>query len=336
LALYGQSVFGDLKGYELLEMLADAGKEGLNEEQRAAIGYISVAAMLGPQVNNQHLLAAAIAMDPAYAGLPIMGVGNACDSGGLALLDAAKAVRCGDTHVALAIGAEKMHVKKEDKNKPGTFKTDSIKIGRALGTAAHPDDRCEPFSFPHVFARIMDMYMKKYGVSEENLAVLPPYLYANAAHNPLAQMRAPKSPVTVESVMESGYLFRHGKNRYEGEDLPLKFGDCSLVTDGYGRFIVCDEEGLKMLGLTKDDVTVLAGWGQAVDGLSIASRGDKLLQPVGAKKAFRLAADMATIVAQDVGVMETHDCFTIMLALTPEIREFKVLLPHLHCPLPEQ
>ncbi|MBU1177868.1 thiolase family protein [Patescibacteria group bacterium] len=311
-------MFGDLKGYELLEMLVDAGREGLNDEQRAAIGYISVAGMLAPQLNDQHLLAAAVAMDPAYTSLPIVGVGNACDSGGLALLDAAKTVRCGDTHVALAIGVEKMNIKKPGKDgKPP--KTDSIKIGQMLGTAAHPDDRFPPFSFPHLFARIMNMYMERYGISEEQLAILPPYLYANAAYNPLAHMRTPRNPITVESVLSSYRLFQKDGETGEGEDLPLKLEECSQISDGYSRFVVCDEEGLSMLGLTKDDVTVLAGWGHAVDGLSIASRGDNVLQPVGAKKAFVEALRMSKIPPECIGVLETHDCFSIMLPLTAEI-----------------
>lgn len=315
LALYGQSPFGDYPQYDLLSMLADAGKEGLTDEQKKAIGYISVAGLLTPMLNDQCLLAGLVAMAPPFTGLPITGVGNACDSGGLAVLDATKAVLCGQTHVAMAMGVEKMNVKKDGKRGP---KTDSIKIGQMLGTAAHPDDRFPPFTFPHAFALIMAKYMKTHGYGEKDFATLPPYLYTNATHNPLAHCHTTKEPVTPEAVMESYRLFKADADAGYPE-LPLKLLECSQISDGWARIVVCDEEGLSMLGLSKENVTVLGGWGQAVDGLSIASRGEMLLQPQGAQRAFRQAIKMAEFSAENLGAVEIHDCFAIMLALTPEI-----------------
>ena len=298
LAKYSQSRFGNLGNTDVVSMLFEAGSKDLEGIDRNKVDYISVAGLLTPIVNDQTLLAGLVAMDPAYTNKSITGVGNACDSGGLAVLDCATKVLAGQAHVGLAIGVEKMN--------PLEGKLDSTLIGNALGTAAHPEDRFPPFTFPHAFAIIMDRYMKKYGVSEEELAVIPPLFYENASHNELAHRHKMRAPVTVEAVMESYRLFK------KPEVLPLKLYECSQISDGWARILVCDEEGLGMLGIKKEETTELAGFGQAVDSLSLASRGEKLLEPVGAKKAFTDAMKMANANPSEISVQEIHDCFSIM------------------------
>jgi acetyl-CoA C-acetyltransferase len=204
----------------------------------------------------------------------------------------------------LAVGIEKMH--------PLEGKLDSGFVGEALGGAAHKEDLFPPLTFPHTFAVIMDRYMQAYGYSEEDFACIPPLFYANAAHNPLAHMHRPKAPVTPEAVLGSYRLFPDPL-------LPLKLFECSQISDGWARILVCDEEGLRRLGLPRSTATELAGFAQATDSLSMASRGDHLLTPVGAGRAFADATRMAGADAKDLSLQEVHDCFSIMAALAAEI-----------------
>jgi acetyl-CoA C-acetyltransferase len=232
-------------------------------------------------LQQQSLIAGLAAMDPVYTNKSIKGVANACDSGGLAVLDCASQILAGLGHVGLAVGIEKMH--------PLEGKLDSKLVGEALGTAAHPDDLFTPFTFPHAFAVIMDRYMKQYGWTEEQFAEIPPIFYDNASHNPLAHMHKTKSPVTAQAVMSSYRLFE------QPEKLPLKLFECSQISDGWARILVCDDEGLAKLGIAKSEATRLTGFGQATDSLSIAARGAELLRPVGAKRAFQGAIEMAQV-----------------------------------------
>lgn len=303
LTKYAQSRFGNLGNVTLEQMLLEAGAQDLGDVDRKAIGHVAVTGLLAPLLSNQVLLAGLVAMDPVYRNLPIKGVGNACDSGGLAVLDCATAVLAGQTHVALALGVEKMH--------PREGKLDSKKVGEALGTAAHEEDLFPPFTFPHAFAVIMDRYLKAYGLSEEQFAIIPPMFYANAAHNPLAHMHKTKAPVTPEAVMGSYRLFEDPK-------LPLKLFECSQISDGWARILVCDEEGLRQLGIPKEQTTLLAGFGAAVDSLSIRSRGDDLLRPVGAKRAFETAMKAASAKPSDISLQEVHDCFSVMAPIAAE------------------
>ncbi|GMV40955.1 MAG: acetyl-CoA acetyltransferase [Myxococcales bacterium] len=310
LARFAQSPFGKLGNTPIETLIREAGSTGLDDVDRTKVDHVAVAGLLAPILSNQSLLAGMVAMDPAYTNKSIRGVGNACDSGGLAVLDCAAQILAGLAHVGLAVGIEKMH--------PLEGKLDSDLVGKALGSAAHPDDLFPPLTFPHAFAVIMDRYMKTYGWTEEDFAVIPPLFYDNASHNPLAHMHAfvhAKGPVTRQKVLESHRLF-------QDPPLPLKLYECSQISDGWARIFVCDEEGLRRLGVPKSQATVLAGFGQATDSLAIASRGDKLLEPVGARKAFTDAMGMAGATTKDVSLQEVHDCFSVMGPLSMEITGF--------------
>jgi acetyl-CoA C-acetyltransferase len=301
---YAQSRFGNLGNYPIESMIPDAGAKDLEDIDRSAIEHIAIAGLLTPMLNAQLLIAGLVAMDPVYTAKSIKGVVNACDSGGLAVLDCVTTILAGQTHVALAIGIEKMH--------PLEGKLDSKLVGGALGAAAHKEDLFPPLTFPHSFAVIMDRYMKTYGYSEEEFASIPPLFYENASHNPLAHMHKTKAPVTKQAVLESYRLF-------PDPPLPLKLFECSQISDGWARILVCDEEGLAQLGIRKSAATELAGFAQATDGLSMASRGENLLKPVGARRAFTAAMEMAGAKTKDLSLQEVHDCFSIMGPLSVEI-----------------
>jgi len=307
LAKYAQSKFGVLGNITLEQMMLDAGRQDLDGVDRSRVDHIAVAGLLAPLLNDQSLIAGLVAMDPVYTNKSIKGVANACDSGGLAVLDCAAQVMAGLAHVGLAIGVEKMH--------PLEGKLDSKKVGLALGTAAHQSDLFPPFTFPHAFAVIMDRYLKTYGISEQEFAIISPIFYDNASHNPLAHMHVTKKPVTAQAVMESYRLF-------QDPPMPLKLFECSQISDGWARILVCDEEGLNQLGIDKSQATVLAGFAQATDSLSIDARGENLLKPVGAKKAFGAAMQMAGAKSSEISVQEVHDCFSVMAPISVETTGF--------------
>jgi acetyl-CoA C-acetyltransferase len=153
--------------------------------------------------------------------------------------------------------------------------------------------------------------MKAHGLTEEDMAGLPVYEYANAAHNPDAHMKTTRKPVTEEAVLGSYRLF-------EDPRLPLKLFECSQISDGWARLVVADEEGLSQLGIAEAETTRLVGFGAAVEGLSMASRGEDLIRPRGARKAFHEALDMASASPGDVSLQEVHDCFSVMLPIAAE------------------
>jgi acetyl-CoA C-acetyltransferase len=305
IAGYHQSAFGKLGAMTIPEMVEKA-LSGLCESARISLEQVdcaSVACCLGPLLHSQCLVAGLVAQQKGMESKPIETVENACSSGGQAILSVVHKLLLGEGEVGIALGIEKM--------RDNEGKADGKLIGQVLGTASHPDDRPgKIFVFPHIFAEVMALYMKEWGVTERELAHVPVTFYDHAQFNPYAQMRGVK--MTVEKVMTI-----EGPNRYIAEGLPLKTFECSQISDGYAAILLATEEGLNRLGVDKSKVAELVGFGQATDPLSTKVRD--VLRPQGAYKAMRKAYEMAGVTVEDLSCAEVHDCFGIMGALAVEI-----------------
>ncbi|MGC8917330.1 MAG: thiolase family protein [Thermoanaerobaculum sp.] len=304
-AAYHQSPFGKLGAVSVPEIVRRAVTEvcatvGV-EPSVCDVG--SIGAVCNIALNEQGLLSGLMAEVPGLAGKPMETVENACATGGQAILSVVYKLLLGLGEVGIAVGFEKM---RDDQGK-----VDGKAIGRTLGFFSHPEERVgKTYVFPHLFAEVMELYMKTYGVTEEDLAYVAVLEYQNAQHNPYAQMRG-VTP-TVEDVLRI-----EGINRYIVEGLPLKTYDCSQISDGYAAMILATEEGLRRLGLSPRDCVELAGYAQATDPLRKGVRD--VLRPAGAYKAMNAAYAMAGVKPEDVDVAEVHDCFTVMGAMGAEV-----------------
>jgi acetyl-CoA C-acetyltransferase len=305
LAAYHQSRFGKL-GAASVPAMIEAAVAGACDEigcDAAEIDVASVAAACNFTLNRQGLLAGLVASVPGLEGKPIEAVENACASGGQAVLSVAQKLLLGMGEVGIAVGYEKM--------RGDDGKVDGARVGEVLGYFSHPDERDgKVYVFPHLFAEIMAEYMATFKVSEEDLARIAVAEYANAAHNPDAQMKG--VTLSLEQAMTIA-----GPNRYIVDGLPLKTYDSSQITDGYAALILATEEGLARLGVRRDAAVRLAGWGQATDPLRKSGRD--VLRPAGALAAMGRAFAMAETAPGELEVAEIHDCFSVMGAIGVEV-----------------
>jgi len=304
-AAYHQSKFGKLMDMDVPTIVRQAVEGACGEigVEPRAIDVGSIGAVCNFSLNEQGLLAGLVAMVPGLETKPIEAVENACASGGQAIISVAQKLLLGEGDVGIAVGYEKM--------RGPDGKMDGKLIGKVLGYFSYPDEReGKVFVFPHLFAEVMDLYMKTHGVSEEDLARIAVMEYANANKNPYAQMRRVQVGLEQATKIE-------GINRYIVEGLPLKTYDCSQISDGYAALILATEEGLAKLGVKKSDTVELAGYAQATDPLR--KEGRNVLRPAGAYRAMETAYDRAGVSAADVGVAEVHDCFSVMGALAAEV-----------------
>jgi acetyl-CoA C-acetyltransferase len=305
IAAYHQSKFGKLLAVTQEQMISAAvagvcSEIGITPE---LLDSGSIAAACNFSLHQQGLMAGLLAGVPGMAGKPLEAVENACASGGQAVLSGIYKLQAGIGETAIAVGLEKM---RDDQGR-----ADGKRVGEALGYFSDPAEReGKVFVFPHIFAEIMQLYMQTWSVTEADLAAIAVQEYANARHNPYAQMQ--KVELTLEQATTLG-----GLNRYLVDGLPLKTYDCSQITDGYAALILATEEGLVRLGVDKHSCVQIAGWGQAVDPLQRQQR--KVLEAPGAYKAMRSAYAMAGITAAEIQAAEIHDCFTVMGALGTEI-----------------
>jgi acetyl-CoA C-acetyltransferase len=305
IAAYHQSVFGKLMGMTVPQIVANAVRETCDEIkiEPAALDVGSIGATCNVSLNEQGLLAGLVAQVPGLEAKPIESVENACASGGQAVLSVIQKLQSGLGDTGIAVGYEKM--------RDAEGKMDGKLIGKVLGYFSHPDERPgKVFVFPHLFAEVMDCYLKTHGYREEDLATIAVQEYQNAKHNPYAQMR--NVDLTVEKACQI-----EGINRYIADGLRLKTFDCSQITDGYAGLVLATEDGLAQLGVNKKDCTEIAGWGQATDPLK--KEGRDVLRPKGAYTAMNRAYTMAGLTPKDVNAAELHDCFTVMGAIGTEV-----------------
>jgi len=305
IASYHQSKFGKLMGMSVPEIVRNAITGACREisVEPSAIDVGSIGATCHISLNRQGLLAGLMAAVPGLEGKPLDSVENACASGGVAFLSTIQKMQCGWGDVGIAVGYEKM--------RDAEGKMDGKLIGEVLGYFSHPEEReGKVFVFPHLFAEVMDCYLKVHRVREEDLAEIAVQEYANAKHNPYAQMN--KVQITLEQAMKI-----EGNNRYLVEGLPMKTYDCSQITDGYAALILATEAGLSKLGVKKADCVEIAGYGEATDPLKKAGRD--VLRPAGAYRAMQRAYEMAGLKPADVNVAEVHDCFSVMGAIGAEV-----------------
>jgi acetyl-CoA acetyltransferase len=304
-AAYHQSKFGKLMDMSVPTIVRKAVEGACGEigVEPRAIDVGSIGAVCNFSLNQQGLLAGLMAMVPGLETKPIEAVENACASGGQAILSVAHKLLLGEGDVGIAVGYEKM--------RGPDGKMDGKLIGEVLGYFSYPDEReGKVFVFPHLFAEVMDCYMKTHRVTEEDLARIAVMEYGNANKNPYAQMKKVQVSLEQATTIE-------GINRYIVEGLPLKTYDCSQISDGYAALILATEEGLDRLGVKKADTVELAGYAQATDPLR--KEGRNVLRPAGAYRAMETAYDRAGVSAADVGVAEVHDCFSVMGALAAEV-----------------
>ena len=210
IAAYHQSKFGKLMDMSVPTIIREAVEGACGEigAEPAAMDVGSIGAVCNFSLNEQGLLAGLLAMVPGLEAKPMEAVENACASGGQAILSVAQKLRLGEGDVGIAVGYEKM--------RGPDGKMDGALIGKVLGYFSHPDEReGKVYVFPHLFAEVMDCYMKTHGVTEEDLARVAVMEYANANKNPYAQMKKVQVSLDQATTIE-------GINRYIVDGLPLK------------------------------------------------------------------------------------------------------------------
>lgn len=248
------------------EALADAGL-AWPQIPLAVVGSTAIGMAAG-RVMLRHL---------GSSGLEVMQVENASASGSTALRIACLQVAAGVHDVAIAIGVDKF----------GDGRRAATKDGLApLSPTAH---------VPLVkFALLARRLMAEHGLTVEDLARVAVKNHGNAALNPYAQFRKPR---TLEQVLAS----------------PKVAGDltglmCTPRGEGAAAVLVASAEGMARLGIDRRRaVRVLAS---VATSETLAEDGvPPIVEMVRVSSLAALEA--AGIGAQDLDLVELHDAFAI-------------------------
>ncbi|MHA1576780.1 MAG: thiolase C-terminal domain-containing protein [Candidatus Thorarchaeota archaeon] len=145
-------------------------------------------------------------------------------------------------------------------------------------------------------AMITRRYMNDYGLSRDELSLIPMKAHRNGAKNPLAHFQ---KEVTVETV-SNGRIVAD----------PLTLYDCCPTSDGAASVVLASESKARELSLLSNSVKVL-GIGHATDYHAVQHRLS-LTSFNATVEAAKQAFAMAKIEPHQLDVCELHDAFSIL------------------------
>jgi len=269
--------------------LEDAGID-YREVQQAYVGYV-----YGESTSGQRAV-----YELGMTGIPVVNVNNNCSTGSTALFLAAQAVRGGTVDCALALGFEKMQ--------PGslgsTYDDREQPMMRHLLALAELQEFAMPPA-PYMFGAAGNEHMERYGTTAEQFAKIGVKNHRHSVNNPYAQFQVEYS---LEEVLAAKTIYG-----------PVTKLQCSPTSDGSGAAIIASEAFVEKHGLAAQAVEIV---GQAmVTDLESTFADKSAISLVGAdmtRTAARQVYEQAGISAEDVDVIELHDCFSTNELLTYE------------------
>lgn len=262
--------------------LKDAGVEG-KEIEALFIGNMSAGRFVG-----QEHLAALAAEQAGLIPIPATRCEAACASGALAFRKACHSIMAGEHDIVVAAGAEKMTDLKG---------TDAIST--LMGAGDQEWESSMGLTFAGLYALMARAYMHRYGLTRDELSMIPVKNHHHGMKNPYAQFHM---EIKVDDVNKSSLIAD-----------PLRLLDCSPITDGAATVILVSE---KVARRFKNPIWV-HGMGQASDTLALHNRAD-ITYTSAAEHAARTAFKQAKADIGKIDVAEVHDCFSIAEILAYE------------------
>jgi sterol carrier protein 2 len=272
--------------------LADAGVS-YSDVEHAAVGYV-----YGDSCCGQRAV-----YEIGLTGIPVYNVNNNCSTGSTALMQAVQLVKGGLADCTLALGFEKMErgslsAKYDDRTPPlGMHAEAMIEKG---GFAPAP-------MAAQFFGNAGKEHMEKFGTKQHHFTKIAAKNKRHSTNNPYSQFQI---EMTEEQIDGDKKVFEMLSRQH-----------CCPTSDGSGAAIIASEEFVKKHGLEYKAVEVVAQ--RMVTDLPGTFDEDKLsLMTIAGydcskKCAEQIYAD-AGITAEQVNVVELHDCFSANELITYE------------------
>ncbi len=277
---------GRIAGQRALE---DAGISYEDVEQ-AAVGWV-----YGESTSGERAM-----YELGMTGIPIYNVNNNCSTGSTALFLARQLVAGGIADCVMAMGFEKM-----EKGSLGAKYNDRVHpSGRHFEAMAAKHGFAKAPAAPQLFGNAATEHMERYGSRPEHYAMIAEKNHRHSANNPYAQFQ---DVYSLEEIQESREVF--------GVLTKLQ---CCPTSEGAGAAIVCSESFVRERGLQNKAVEI-AGMAMATDFKSTFEGSTiKLVGFDMAAAAAKQALGQAGATADDIDVVELHDCFSANELITYE------------------
>lgn len=232
---------------------------------------------------------------------PAIRVEGACASGGLALVAGLKSVMSGTADVVLTMGVEVQNTMK------AIYGADVLAGAGWFGKRKNG----HAYFFPGQFSERAGAYYEKYGYdyTREGMGRWFKNAIENARLCPTAQEYENKVP-------DLDALYKKLKPNSAAFVDNLNVLDCSKVSDGASTIAIVSEEGLNRIGIPKDQAVEVVAFGHKVRNITEDPPNPIELSCI--KATAKEAMDSAGIGINDLGTIETHDCFSIAGVLATE------------------
>lgn len=271
------------------EALKDAGVE-YPEVQQAYAGYV-----YGDSTCGQRAV-----YEVGITGIPVFNVNNNCSTGSSALMLGAQAIAGGMAECVLVVGFEKM-----EKGALGSkFNDRTNPLDQHAGVMSKLQGFTQAPPAAQMFGGAGREYRWKYGTKKETFAKISVKARQHASNNPYALFG---NVLSLEEVMNAPEVFD-----------PLTRYQCCPPTCGAAAAILCTDAFAKKHGAI--DPVYIAAQVMTTDYTS-SFEEDSMIKMIGYDMAKQAAADLyekAGVGAEDVDVVELHDCFTANELLTYE------------------
>jgi acetyl-CoA C-acetyltransferase len=283
----GQIPVQKASGASLREMGAQAVRLAMQNAGVETVNGLFVGNMLSDELQGQKHLATLIASAAGLRGIEALQVEAATATGAAALRMAYFAVASGEARLAIALGVEKMS---------GGGATEAL--AKALDAETEVPTGATLLGMN---ARLMRMYMEKYGVSVDDFNGFSLNAHANARTNPYALFK--DLHVTGEMISQSRVVVP-----------PLRVFDASPVCDGAAAVVLTRSSEAR--AYTDQPVKILSS-SVATDWFRVEDRPDPLHLYAAARSAHD-ACRKANVHRNDIDLFEVHDAFSIMACLALE------------------
>ncbi|CAG8488442.1 2502_t:CDS:2 [Racocetra persica] len=225
--------------------------------------------------------------------IPIINVNNNCSTGSTALYLARQTVESGTAECVLALGFEQMYFGPlksvwDDRTNPIDLTINSMSETRGITSS--------PIT-AQIFGNAGLEYCEKYGATAEHMAKISEKNHRHSAKYPYSQFR---DIYTLEQIKSSPTIFG-----------PLTKLQCCPTSDGSGAVIIASENFVIENNLESQAIEIVAQ-SMATDSPLLYDTKNSI-ELAGADMTRRAAKDVfekAGITADDVQVIELHDCFS--------------------------
>ena len=283
--------------------ISEAGKGVLNQIGGADnVDESVIGNFMAARFNKQANLPGFIPMiDEKLQWKPAASVEGACGSGGLALTYGIRSVLAEISDVVLTLGVEVQNTVK------------AIYGADILAGAGWYQKRKQghAYFFPGQFSDRAGVYYEKYGFDKARKGMAR--WFANAMENARLDETAQEHHNTLPDPYALALKMKPNGAAFVDH---LTVLDCSKVSDGASGIAICSEEGLKRIGVDKKDAVEVMGWAQVIRDITNEPADPAELEAI--PRAAKEAMESAGVTIDQIGTIETHDCFSIAGILAVE------------------